>query len=457
MLYSQQFQPIKFIIMKDKKLKTLHPLTYFSLLFMLLCFGCSDNLEIDHEAVISDSNEIESRQIQFNQDLWQLITPCEASNLTYFLDPSCVGSPYEDVYHAAMREYNQLDLTIQFTPVQNAAEADLVFVCRDGGVCGGANASAPFDEDDLPGFSAPNVQTFFDSGGSIGGQIDFSINWDRCPCTDEDSCNFLDFEPLCMFKKTIMHEVGHVLGIAHNSETFGTLIEGSNPDTYQPGSVFNAGPNADRGCRWCQDCEFTEDDIFALESLYGCPDQIDVTLEVCEGNLNSGKSVLVTSTPSADAPYTVWAIFDGIPTRFFVHRQCSEQPLTTEYQLQNVPVGTTISFHVEQCDTYEQVAEHQITSVGYVPTLNINDSYPRLGENVNISSSATKAMDYQIRLRYELWGQTQYQAVSNVSCGNSSSNNVTLFGNSSLAYKTVWIEALINGIKVNEKSFTIFP
>ena len=73
----------------------------FLLFSILIISGCEDELNLDR---LDSSGDIavEERQRYWSQ--FHEITPCEATNITYFIDPSCIGTVYEDAVNEAVIE-----------------------------------------------------------------------------------------------------------------------------------------------------------------------------------------------------------------------------------------------------------------------------------------------------------------------------------------------------------------
>ena len=246
---------------------------------------------VDHDELLSDidsNDNIETRQFSMT-DFTNPISPCEASNLTYFVDPCFDGSGYDGGIQAGMQAINDAPLSLFWTEVDNAADADLVFDCQGIGSCGTGVASPPIDLEAIhptifgPGAPCgafnPNDQTNFPSGGSIGGTIElFAGVGANCPCTAAE----LD---VCFFMGTAMHEVVHTLGFFHNDLAddlptagpcadalvgieLGTHIPGT-PMGVDPGSIINSGPFLDGAGLWCdRPCEFNANDLTALQTFY---------------------------------------------------------------------------------------------------------------------------------------------------------------------------------------------
>ncbi len=233
---------------------------------ILVPMSCSD----DDMTGLQDSNlDTDNRQWVFS-DFTNQISTCEAQNLTYFIEDCFIGTEYDGIIEASMQAYNNAPLNLNWSEVNTAEAADLVFDCAQGGLCGQAAASFPVDLEALhpnliaAGSIVPNVQTIFPSGGSIGGLILVNVNPTTCPCTD-DELN------ICFFRNTIMHEVAHALGLTHNdieailtTNGLATHVDGT-PTGADPSSIINSGNVGD----WCvQTCTFSPSDIIALQSLY---------------------------------------------------------------------------------------------------------------------------------------------------------------------------------------------
>ncbi len=274
---------------------------------------------------------------------------------------------------------------------------------------------------------------------------------------------------VCRLTNVILHEIGHTIGLGHNDEIAGsaffTQIAGT-PTGFDAGSIFNSGPSEGRG--YCDlGCTFNENDILALQALYGCLPAVNVGVTLNDPNPRPWEIVSITSTPSGMANYEVWAIFEGIPTRFLVHRNCGSAPMTSNFRIQNDPLmNCKMTLLVSQCDTYTHSYDrviHYQSNISVTPSISdqADPSYPpQLGEDIEIKTAANGKGLYTVRIKYELWGQVQHQHVATVDCTNSSGINeswVTLWTNPALNYKTAVIEVVHDGTIVGQYPFTLFP
>jgi len=268
------------------KIRKSIPLSFLLLSYLFLTITSCTKEESSFKDKISDF-ELELRQYKlsgFENDL----TPCEAANLTYYIDDCFTGTGYDGAIQAAMNAYNEAPISLFWTQVSDPNEADLTFDCETGN-CGTGVASPPIDvEEAYPnvfpeGSVDPNVQTTFPSGGTIGSLIYLATpEWDNCKCDEEE----LD---QCFFMTTVMHEVGHTLGLMHNDlGGFSSLAAEHIPGTptgADPESIFNSGTYHIFGQEvgFCErPCTFGANDINALQSLY--PEVIiDGPLELCVG------------------------------------------------------------------------------------------------------------------------------------------------------------------------------
>ncbi|SNT34525.1 hypothetical protein SAMN05421640_3426 [Ekhidna lutea] len=90
--------------------------------------------------------------------------------------------------------------------------------------------------------------------------------------------------------------------------------------------------------------------------------------------------------------------------------------------------------------------------------ITLNDGYPQLGENVTITSSANgNVPEYDVRIKYTLYGQAQYQFVHTHSGESTKNTNITLWSNPGHAYNTIVLQAVRNGQVLHEYERTIFP
>ena len=87
----------------------------------------------------------------------------------------------------------------------------------------------------------------------------------------------------------------------------------------------------------------------------------------------------------------------------------------------------------------------------------IDDSYPRLGETVTVTSTPYENVPYSVRIKYTAYGQTQYQHVHSNSGGSPLTTSVILWTTSGLAYSNMVLQVLHNEQVKNEYSRTIYP
>lgn len=208
--------------------------------------------------------EIDLRQYYMGDNDFTYVTGCDIVNgITVFIDPCFAGTPYAAAIPAALQRYNDAPTILSYVIVNNAAAADLVFDCVEGGCCGCANAAFP--DPNNPGDGVPNQQTTFPSGGTLGSGIALNVNWTNCPCTNAE----LD---QCFFMHTVMHEIAHTLGYYHNDQTGVSPVHvDGTPTGFDPGSIINSGPGEVEHGTFCEgSCDFNHNDIKALQALYPC-------------------------------------------------------------------------------------------------------------------------------------------------------------------------------------------
>ena len=276
-------------------MKFLKVLLAFSVISLV--YSCVDDDQLIQETNLK-TEERHDRIPGFNYP-----TPCEALYITYFVNGNCDGTVYEDAIVDGIQEFNNAPVGLFFIEVDNAADADIVMDCVDGDTCGEGVTSFPANNLSIPSSS-----------------IDFEIMWEFCQCTDDSTdCNFTGDQPACMFTRTVMHEIGHAIGIHHNGE--GTWIPGTPNTGNDPNSIFNSGPvTSNVNCDWCDSpCVFSDNDLTALQIIYpecGCfveENLSDVTVdgpsEFCF-NTSDEKAVFCASGLPTGA--TISASGDGI-------------------------------------------------------------------------------------------------------------------------------------------------
>lgn len=219
---------------------------------------------------VGHSNEdlATDRQFIFNPTVWPKINSCEARTLKYYIDPACIGTVYELAISQAIAEYNALESSLHYTHTTAYNEAHLFFHCHEGGSCGGGATTTPLSNQVDP-LLAPSSVTTFPSGGKIGAEVQLPL-WDYCVCNDLNNCNSAFDINSCMFKRLVMHEIGHTIGIAHNDGVASNTVQWGPPAGYQETSVFNSGQQLALACNWChiQLCNFNEHDITIIEKFY---------------------------------------------------------------------------------------------------------------------------------------------------------------------------------------------
>lgn len=344
-------------------------LVYVSLLAVTI-MACDKN-----EVITSDLKT--DNQVTLRQDAspsFPKITACEASQLTYYIYPSCLGTEWVNAITSSMNTYNIAGSSIHFSQVISAIDADIVFHCIDSGFCSGGKAV--------------NHPSFFPSGGQVLDSVVLDINWTTCPCEGDTAfmgniplglhCdyenNIMDLE--CMYQRTVLHEVGHALGIAHNGEA--NWIPGT-PDTYyDPMSIFNSASVSIDNCELCNpNCYFNANDLIAIRTLYPpldlppClnPPDISITFDPCyslfylyDNNNTSNSLTYFDWTISGLA--NSYLLTDGVnPAQVRVlyapgEEICVELTVTTNYSSECVPpnclysVSTTcpVCYLTPDCD-----------------------------------------------------------------------------------------------------------
>ena len=222
------------------------------LFLAVIIYSCNDEPIEPIEEVTKSNETITSRQDEIEG--FEFMDPCEAAQITYFIDESCISSINHTAIVEAITAYNNVPGTsINMTPTVSAESATINFTCDESSTaaCGGGATT--------------------DIGETNGTEVFLLNSWGSCPCTDDtDDCNYTGDVSACMLLRTAMHEIGHALGIEHNGE--GIQIDGTPLNGNDPLSIFNGGSVDFDNCNWCTaPCEFTAGDILAIQTLYPEP------------------------------------------------------------------------------------------------------------------------------------------------------------------------------------------
>lgn len=245
-------------------MKNLNYLIFLIVSIIIFTASCTK----EQSEISDDTNivKVESRQDAIPGFVYP--TPCEASEITIWIDPDqCGGTVYEDAIHEAIAAYENTPTALGFVEIDNEWEADIIIVCLEysDADCGDTDVFFQSTDPWHPEVSDGVIQLFMD--------------WEYCMCTDENSeCGFEEEIPDCLLKRAVMKSLGFALGLHHNGE--GNYIDGTPDTTYDPGSIFNDVPVIKDNCEWCNTCEFTEGDIEALQSLYPA-DDLDLCDKTC--------------------------------------------------------------------------------------------------------------------------------------------------------------------------------
>ncbi len=206
---------------------------FFISISFFLASCTSEEAEITKEETEA---HIETRQQWREGDWW---TPCEAANLTLFVDP-CYLTPARAgalaALNATVAAYNNvagsgINITLVFDPAD--PNIDVSVECDDLKI---ENQGANGCVNETGG----NLITI-DTDGPGGAGCPFNV---------------------CFMTNTFMHEMGHILGFGHtNDGGDGTTIAGTTVNT---NSVFVTGD--------CNSsiCAFSAGDILALQTQYPC-------------------------------------------------------------------------------------------------------------------------------------------------------------------------------------------
>ncbi|MCR9253162.1 MAG: M12 family metallopeptidase [bacterium] len=295
---------------------------------------------------------------------------------------------------------------------------------------------------------------------------------------------------------TVIHEIGHAIGLWHEHTR-------SDRNNYVEIQWQNIRENDSNGCYTCQfeiknsstDRDLTTGLDFGSIMMYsnkafskngqptitkidgssyssqrsGLSTQdisgINQLVQLTHINLDDsypqmGEWVQVISTPTPfSQPYTVRIKYTSYGQVQYqtVHTNYGPNPAISTIQLWSTPGLEYSTMAIEVVENGVVMNSKNRTlfppaSIG----ITLNDSYPRLGETVSITS-VPNGIDYSVRIKYTLYGQVQYQHVHNNSGSSEKTTNVTLWTNPGLGYSTIKLEAVQNGSVKSSYSRTIFP
>lgn len=365
-----------------------------------------------------------------------------ANCLLIFVDNNCNNTEWSLAIDVAINKYNAIpNCSINLTKTTIRASADIIVECNNlGGNCSGGLTSI------------------------VSGQRLVEVN-----------SNLTDINCFCTLKQTtppnqsnreyiVIHELGHAFGLGHTDATSLALVPGT--PTTETLSLFNSGGNTTAFCSNASN--FSAGDILALgsASFYPCDPAMTVNVTLDDECLSLGEFINITSTPSGTSEYSVLLEYDcnGQSQTQLVHSHCGGDPITTLVELYDNACleGSDVQLLLRQCSGTTVLETFQMMETQNVSS-SVQDSYPQLGETVTIQSVELDGHplgEYLIRLKYNCYGQIQYETVGTSDCNASSSTtnmSVELWDNSCLAYSTVVLEVVQGGTVTYSDSFTIFP
>jgi len=235
-------------------------------------FSCSDELVTDEIIEIQDATDVlicgydhqaSSRQEQITTV--PLFNPCDALNLFVLVDLSECASDDIELYECAIdnsiASYNALPEST------------------------GIGMTMITDESELPPGEAVNITIdceeifhFFLGIPLLGSAARRSTPEDISVIKiHDDITNIFPVQPgpdCCQLQKTVMHELGHALGLGHTQGGTGSAQHIPGTPMGEANSIMNSS-SIDN---YMGGCEFTPGDLLALDILYGdrpciaCPD-----------------------------------------------------------------------------------------------------------------------------------------------------------------------------------------